>query len=184
MKKVIASGLVVGAVFVAACASNPARSSVAVPLVIPEPPPRVEIAPVPSAEAPLPERPMPAAVPAAKTSPPTSTPAANGTAASSAPPQAAAVTVPEPPRTTPAPELRPGGPAGRMPTATQVRERLSRTKQKLDRIDRRNLNVGKRADYDSAQRFLAQAEGAARDNNLLLAESSVEKAETLADGLR
>jgi hypothetical protein len=66
----------------------------------------------------------------------------------------------------------------------QVRESLRRTKQKLDAIDRRRLNAGKRADYDSARRFLDQAEGAVSGNNLLLAESSVEKAETLADGLK
>ena len=59
-----------------------------------------------------------------------------------------------------------------------------RTKQKLDSIDRRRLNAGKRADYDSARRFLSQANAAVEANNLLLAESSVDKAETLADGLR
>ena len=66
--------------------------------------------------------------------------------------------------------------------AAQVRERLVRTKQKLDSIDRRRLNAGKRADYDSARRFLSQANAAVEANNLLLAESSVDKAETLADG--
>ena len=59
-----------------------------------------------------------------------------------------------------------------------------RTKQKLDSIDRRGLNAGKRVDYDSARRFLSQAEAAVNQNNLLLAESSGEKAETLADGLK
>jgi hypothetical protein len=54
----------------------------------------------------------------------------------------------------------------------------------LDTIDRRRLNTGKRSDHDSARRFLSQAEAAVKDNNLLLAESSVEKAETLANGLR
>ena len=65
-----------------------------------------------------------------------------------------------------------------------MRERLVRTKQKLDSIDRRRLNPGKRADYDSARGFLSQAHSAVEANNLLLAESSVDKAETLADGLR
>jgi hypothetical protein len=65
-----------------------------------------------------------------------------------------------------------------------VRDQLVRTKQKLDSIDHSRLNVGKRTDYDSARRFLSQAEAAVKENNLLLAESSVEKAETLADGLR
>jgi hypothetical protein len=84
----------------------------------------------------------------------------------------------------PAPELRPAGSAARALTSTQLRESLDRTKRKLDAIDRRRLNAGKRADYDSARRFLAQADGAAKANNLMLAQSSVEKAEALADGLR
>ncbi len=65
-----------------------------------------------------------------------------------------------------------------------MRDRLVRTRQKLDTIDRARLNAGKRTDYDSARRFLSQAEAAVKENNLLLAESSVEKAETLADGLK
>lgn len=71
-----------------------------------------------------------------------------------------------------------------MPTAAQVRDSLVRTRNKLNAIDRTRLNVGKRTDYDSARRFLSQAEAAVAANNLLLAESSVQKAETLADGLK
>ena len=48
----------------------------------------------------------------------------------------------------------------------------------------RRLSAGKSADYDSARRFLAQAGDAVKANNLLLAQSSAEKAEALADGLR
>jgi hypothetical protein len=65
-----------------------------------------------------------------------------------------------------------------------VRDRLVRARQKLDSIDQNRLNAGRRTDYDSARRFLSQAEEAVKENNLLLAESSVDKAETLADGLR
>jgi hypothetical protein len=65
-----------------------------------------------------------------------------------------------------------------------VLDALGRTKQKLNSIDRQRLNVGRRADHDSALRFLAQAEAAVNANNLMLAQSSVEKAEALADGLK
>jgi hypothetical protein len=65
-----------------------------------------------------------------------------------------------------------------------VLDALTRTKQKLDSIDRRRLNSGRRADYDSARHFLAAAEAAVKANNLMLADVSVEKAETLADGLK
>ena len=174
-----------GLACVAACASNPARSSSNVPLEIPEPPPRVAMDPVPAVVDRRPQRrpsirPDPRhrdrgarsspRAPATSTPPPPAQPARS---------HSARAATHDPP-----PELRAGGPAGRTPTVAQVRERLVRTKQKLDSIDRRRLNAGKRADYDSARRFLAQAEDAVKVNNLLLAESSVDKAETLADGLR
>jgi len=186
MRNAIASGSIVAAAFVAACASNPARSSVAVPLEIPEPPPRVEMAPIPAVEAPLPERPVPAVVPPARPLPPPSTAAAASTSPSSTGTAATApgAALQDPARTSPPPELRPAGSAGRTPSAAQVRESLGRTKQKLDLMDRRRLNAGKLADYDSARRFLAQAESAVAANNLLLAQSSAEKAETLANGLK
>jgi hypothetical protein len=186
MIKAIEGGFVVAAVFVAACASNPGRSSVAVPLEIPEPPPRVEIAPVPAVEAMPPERPVPAVLPPAKVSLPPATSAGASAGPSSTAPAAAApvAPLPEPARPAPGPELQPAGSAGRTPTAAQVRDSLGRTKQKLDLLDRRRLNAGRRADYDSARRFLAQAEAAVAANNLLLAQSSAEKAETLANGLK
>ena len=171
---------------VAGCASNPARTATAVPLAIPEPPPRVALDPVPAMDVPQTER-LPAVPATAPSVRPNAPPATSATAASATPPPATPPVVAgpaEPPRTTPPAELRPAGPAGLTATATQVQDSLVRTKKKLDAIDRRRLNAGKRADYDSARRFLEQAEGAVKANNLLLAQSSVEKAETLADGLR
>ena len=170
-----------------ACASNPERSSLNVPLEIPEPPPRVAMDPVPAVLVGTPVSPeRPVAAPVTRpggTPPPVSTTAAAPTAAPSAP-QTPAVLPPEPPRTAPPPELRAAGTPGRTPTAAQVRDRLVRTRQKLDSINRSRLNSGKQTDFDSARRFLSQADQAVKENNLLLAESSVEKAETLADGLR
>jgi hypothetical protein len=173
------------ALLAGACVSSPARSSVKVPLEIPEPPPRVAMDPVPAVIAETPVEPeQPPVVTAEKTATPKAPPAASNAAQAPPPAQLAPVTVEEAPRPTPPPELRPAAAAGRTPTAAQVRERLVRTKQKLDLIARHRLNAGQRADYDSARRFLAQAEGAVKENNLLLAESSGEKAETLADGLK
>jgi hypothetical protein len=177
--------LVSAAMVASACAANPGRSSMAVPLQIPEPPPRADIEPLtgpePRAEAiPVPAARPTATIPAPATSSRPPAPAASPTPA----PQPPVAQVPEPVAAAPPPELRPAGPAGQTPTGAQVREALGRAKQKLDLIDRRRLNSGKRADYDSARRFLEQAEGAVKVNNLMLAQSSAEKAETLADGLR
>jgi hypothetical protein len=172
-------------VWATGCASNPGRSAAAVPLEIPEPPPRVAIDPVPAVvEVPQVEKPVAATAPSRPpATPPATAPAASATTppAQTVPPAVAPV---ETPRTSPIPELRPAGATGRTPPLGQVRDSIVRAKQKLDGIDRRRLNPGQRADYDSAHRFLAQAESAMKTNNLLLAESSIEKAETLADGLR
>lgn len=168
-----------------ACASNPARSAAKVPLEIPEPPPRVAMDPVPAVIAEVPPAPeRPAATPASRPPAAPASPPAAAAAPPAAQPPVAPVAPVEAPRTTPPPELRPAGAAGRTPTAAQVRDQLARTRAKLNAIDRSRLNAGKRTDYDSASRFLLQAEAAVNDNNLLLAESSVEKAETLADGLK
>ena len=175
--------ILMGLACVAACASNPARSSVTNPLEVPEPPPRVAMDPVPAvAEAPPPEAPETTAPATPVAAAPTS-PRVPATSTPPPPVNPPVAQTPEPARTPP-PELRPAGPAGKTLTVAQVRERLVRTKRKLDSIDRRRLNAGKQADYDSARRFLEQANDAVKLNNLLLAESSVDKAETLADGLR
>src|SRR5262245_22649451 len=130
--------IVIGvALLVGGCASSSARSSLKVPLEIPEPPPRVAMDPVPAVitEAPVePERPPVAT--AEKTPPPKTPPVAATTAAAPPATQATPVTVAEGPHPTPPPELRPAAAAGRTPTAAQVRERLVRTKQKLDLISR------------------------------------------------
>ena len=44
-----------------------------------------------------------------------------------------------------------------------MRDRLIRTRNKLNAIDATSLNAGKRTDYDSAGRFLAQAEAEYKD---------------------
>jgi hypothetical protein len=186
MAKTFIGTSIVAAVLVCGCASNPTRSTGVVALQIPEPPPKPDILPVPAPEAP-PERPAaapiepPATVPAARPTPPVQT---NAGAQSAPQTPTAPVPAPEAAPPTPAPELRPAGTAAKSLTGAQVRESLDRTKQKLDAIDRRRLNAGQRADYDSARRFLAQADTAVKANNLLLAQSSVEKAEALANGLR
>ncbi len=183
VRRALRGAVLIGAAWGVACASSPGRSAATVPLQIPEPPPRVAMDPVPAVDTAAPpevQETAPPATPAAAAPSTPRTPAASPpVAASPAPTQPS-----EPVRQTPPPELRPAGSAGRTATANQVRERLVRTKQKLDAIDRRQLNAGKRADYDSARRFLSQANAAVDANNLLLAESSADKAETLADGLR
>jgi hypothetical protein len=174
----------------ASCASSTTRASAAVPLAIPDPPahatiPPVEVAgkvepepvPPPAGESPGGRGSRPAPPPAAR--PPAPNPAV-------ATPPAAPAPVPPAPVTPPAAtELRPAGPSGAQTiSAQQVRDTITRTSQKLDALDRGKLSSGKRDDYDAARRFLSQADTAVKANDLLLAQSSVEKAEALANGLK
>ncbi|MCM3881115.1 MAG: hypothetical protein ND807_13485 [Vicinamibacterales bacterium] len=171
--------------FICGCASNPTQSSAAVPLQIPEPPPKAAIDPVPTPEPP-PERPVgstPVVRPLTPPAQPSSSPAAASSTVPATPAGPAAVP-PDSMPPSPAAELKPAGTAAKTLTPVQLSEALDRTKQKLDAIDRRRLNAGKQADFDSARRFLSQAHTAAKVNNLMLAQSSVEKAEALAEGLR
>jgi hypothetical protein len=177
----------------ASCVAFTAHPSAAVPLDIPDPPAHSTIPPVQVAEKPQPE---PAAPPAAenpggRSGRPVASPAARPPVT---PPQAAtpipgpppAVSTPPPPAApAAATELRPAGPSGAQTlSAQQVREIMTRTEQKLSALDRRKLTAGKRDDYEAARRFLSQADTAVKANDLLLAQSSAEKAEALANGLR
>jgi hypothetical protein len=160
------------------CASAPSRTPAAVPLEIPDPPPRASIEPLP-----LPGPPQPAPPDRPASRPTTAEPAARANRPATSPPplEGNPAALPEPPA--PPAELSAGAEAG-APSASRVREILTRTQQKLDAIDRGKLSAGKQTDYDTARRFAAQAEVAIKANNLLLARYSAEKAEALANGLR
>lgn len=82
------------------------------------------------------------------------------------------------------PELRPAEAGAQVVSATQVRGVVARVTAKLDTFKRSQLSTGKQADYDAARGFLVQADAALRANNLMLAQHSAEKAETLANGLK
>jgi hypothetical protein len=164
-----------------ACASAPRPPVASVPLEVPEPPPRANLEPAPTtAEGATAERP---ARPATATAEPSG--GRQGRPAST--PPAAVPPAAAPQGTAPAvatPELRPGGIAGQTRSVQELREIIARTSAKLARLDRARLSAGQQADFDTASRFLAQAEQAIRANNLMLAQYSAEKAEILINGLR
>jgi len=172
--------------WVGACASS---SSPPVALTIPEPPPRVAIAPVALVEV-LPTENFAPRAPATATQDNGGTPSTRRAVVSSpavpSPPAAPPpVSAPSPVATPPAStNLRSSGSGAPTTSPVQVREILTRASRKLDALNRRQFSAGKQADYDNARRFLLQSEAALKANNLMLAQSSAEKAEALADGLR
>jgi hypothetical protein len=102
---------------------------------------------------------------------------------------------PEPPKSDP-PPVEPPKPAedpAKPPTTLQttpataegvvergIRASLARASADLNRIDYRVLNADARTQYDTAKRFISQADGAIRSKNLLFAKNLADKAAALA----
>ena len=157
------------------------------PLAVPVPPER--------SLPPLEGGPIEAAVPAAPQPPPPARPAPrprteprNGdtlaradaaavdparaeTAADASPP-------PEEPATAPTLRLMPGGESPA--SEERVRQQISRAQQDLTHVDYKALNADAREQYDTAKRFVAVAEQAIKDRNLIFAQTLADKAATIA----
>jgi outer membrane biosynthesis protein TonB len=154
------------------------------PLAVPPPPERdiestdVEAPPPPPPE-PTPEAP--------RTAPPRPRPAPPREQPRAEPPK------PEPPPTeAPKPEEAPRGtpsPLQTTPATAEgelergVRATLTRAANELNRIDYRGLNADAKIQYDTAKRFIKQADDAVRSKNLVFAKNLADKAATIADQL-
>ncbi len=123
---------IVAFVLEGACSSNPARTAIAVPLEIPEPPPRVAMAPVPAAEPPAAAVPVTASRPTAEIPTECSASHCGCDPCSSAATGARDASDRAGTHTAIHSDLLAAGPPGRTPTATQVRDSLTRIKQKLN----------------------------------------------------
>jgi outer membrane biosynthesis protein TonB len=173
--------LCIGAFLASGCIHAQAKAAPDMPpLEMPAPPPHdVEL---PSAETP-------------QTAPLVPEPARNAPAR----PRAAAPPVAEPPKPVvepPKPVAEPPKPAeepSRPPSTLQttpaaaggeveraIRATLAHATSDLNRIDVRGLNADARTQYNTAKRFVTQAEEAMRAKNLVFARSVAEKAAALA----
>jgi hypothetical protein len=83
----------------------------------------------------------------------------------------------------PAPVLRTPDTADDSEAARRVRDALGRANSQLARVNAGALGKDARAQYDTARRFIDQAEGALRARNYMFASYLADKAETLARGL-
>ena len=160
-----------------ACAAKAqVRSEVPLPLLDPPaPPPRVVASYEPE---PTPIAITPAVEPAAPVRPPTRSPR---------PEQK-----PEPAATTPEPAeavARPGSgasltlsptPGSESQTAAAIRGLLDRASRDLARVNTSTLNTDSRTQYDTARRFIQQAEDALRTRNVVFAGKLADKAATMA----
>jgi outer membrane biosynthesis protein TonB len=176
-------GLVLAAALAAIAAGGCATSRVTtqpipVRLDVPVPPPRIIVPPEPEPEpaevpAPAPEpethvqkppRRPPAVVPAR---PETKTDATTHTAPPAQPPATLQQALP----TSPADLVR------------QVRDQLAQAQSDLRRVDYLGLNADAKSQYDTAKQFIAQAEQALTQKNLVFAAKVAEKAAGLAASL-
>ncbi|MGE3274150.1 MAG: hypothetical protein AB7O67_03490 [Vicinamibacterales bacterium] len=178
MKALLFVAMIGGAALGAGCATTQARTEVAMPeLSPPPPPPRV----VADYDQPAPAEPM--ASPAEAATPVTPQPA--GQPRREAPPArtepAPASSTPTPPRpaTTPSLTLTPA-PGTEAQTAASIRALVARADRDLGRVNYAGLDADRRTQYDTARRFVQQAEAALKEGNLVFAGKLADKAVTMA----
>jgi hypothetical protein len=185
MKRKLCLGLLLLVMITSGCVRARAKSLPnGPPLDVPAPPPRIvvplEAEAPPAQPAPSPDEPRRAPAP---------TPARPRPAATAAPPAEAPRAAEEPPRPTPLPtppvtttlQTTPAAEQGEVERA--IRATMTRASAELNRIDYRALNADARTQYDTAKRFIQQAEDAIRMKNLPFAKNLADKAAVLADQL-
>jgi hypothetical protein len=177
------SALMLVATLASGCAHAQARTRPDAPLDMPAPPPRdvepndadvpppVPLVPEPARSAPARPRPAPREQPRAEPPKPES-PKPDATAAESPRP---AEEPPKPPTTL---QTAPATVGGELERA--IRATLTRATSDLNRVDYRALNADARTQYDTAKRFIRQADDAMRTKNLVFAKNLAEKAAVLA----
>jgi outer membrane biosynthesis protein TonB len=180
---------------VSGCARAHAKAPVPPPLDVPAPPERIVepldaevVAPAPRVpdDAPraAPARPRPAPPPrpepARAEAPKPEPPKVEAPKVEPSPNEPAKVAE-EPPKAAPPPtqlQTTPAGSEGEVERS--IRTMLTKAGSDLSRVNYRGLNADARTQYDTAKRFIQQAEEAVRAKNLVFAKNLAEKASTLA----
>jgi type IV secretory pathway VirB10-like protein len=165
-----------------ACATARAKAAPDAPaLDMPAPPPRVVDATEvePPQPATLPDEPARHTPPQSSRRPP---PPRSDASRPSEPPSTAPVEAPkpaaEPAKPPPALQTTPTDVAEK--EEQQIRTLLGRANTDLSHVDYQRLNADARTQYETAKRFVTQAEDALRTKNLVFARSVADKAATLA----
>jgi hypothetical protein len=149
------------------------------------PPPERDIEPVEVEAPPAPQPPAPAPE-SPRTQPPRPRPTPAREQPRTEPPKPeppveAPKPVEEPPRTSTTLQTTPATVEGELERG--VRATLTRASNELNRIDYRVLNADAKIQYDTAKRFIRQADDAVKSKNLVFAKNLADKAATIADQL-
>jgi outer membrane biosynthesis protein TonB len=159
------------------CATARAKTPVApTPLDVPAPPPRIIVPPDPE---PTPPPPIISDVTPKPQTPPRRQTAARPETKTEAPKPA------DPPTAAPAPTatLQQALPTTTSEARRLVREQLARATGDLKRVNLATLSADAKSQYDTAVRFVAQAEQALSEGNVVFAAKVAEKAAGLAASL-
>lgn len=159
-----------------ACAAKAqVRSEVEVPLLDPPPPPPRVVAAYPEPE------PLPIAPTAEPVAPSKPTPRPARPEQRPEPPANAAEPVESVARPTPPPSLTlTPTPGSEAQTVTAIRDLMGRAARDLSRVNAGALNTDGRSQYETARRFLQQAEDALKARNIVFAGRLADKAATMA----
>jgi outer membrane biosynthesis protein TonB len=174
----IAPLLLLTASLTACAAKAQVRTEVEVPLLEPPPPPPRVVAEYPPDPEPLP---LPAPVePPAPVRPPARPPRAEQKPepAPAAPDPAENAARPAPPSLTLTPT-----PGSESQTVAAIRDLLGRATRDLSRVNTSSLNADGHAQYDTARRFIQQADEALKARNIVFAGKLADKAATMASVL-
>lgn len=162
--------------------ANAKVTPVAQGLEVPAPPPHeveaAEVEPEPPAPPPVPQEPVrrPPVRPRPAT-PPVAPPVG-------LPPGSTGGPAPSDPVKAPAPGALQAMPAGSEADVERaIRATIARANGSLKRVDYRVLNADARLQYDTARRFVQQAEDAVRLRNLVFAKNLADKADALSSQL-
>jgi outer membrane biosynthesis protein TonB len=182
MRRLACAAVVALAMAASACVSAQAKGEAGGPALAPPAPPPHTIIPVEIVEEPAapPAPPLPAPVIVRPSSRPRAAKPEKPAEKPAEKPDPAAVSI-QPPAPVPAPPLQTT--ANVTEVEKTIRERMAQAKRDLDRLDARALNPERRTQYDTAQRFLQQADDALKVKNLVFAEQLADKAATLAAAL-
>jgi outer membrane biosynthesis protein TonB len=184
MNRLAGAAIVALALAAAACVSAQAKSEPGGPALDPPSPPPHTVIPIEIVEQP--------AEPAEPAAPPSPVPVIVRPSARPAAPKPDRPA--EKPVEKPDPAAVPAQPAAPAPAPLQttanvteveksIRARMAQARRDLERTEYRGLNTERRAQWDTANRFIQQADDALKVKNLVFAEQLADNAATLAAAL-
>lgn len=175
MKGMRAVAIVLLSASLGACAAKAqVRAEIAVPLLDPPPPPPRVVAVYEPEPDPVPLAPTVEPATPVRPQPRPSRPEQRPETATATEP-VESVARPQPPSLTLTPK-----PGTETQTVAAIRDLLGRATRDLSRVNAASLNNDGRAQYDTARRFIQQAEDALRARNVVFAGKLADKAATMA----